>query len=69
MNREDYRLYGAKACALRGEKLPHSKLDAEKVRYVRKNPKGMTAKQLAAKFGVHKRTIDKVRDGETWQNV
>ena len=69
MNRADYVLYGAKATALRGNDLPHAKMDAEKVRYVRRNPKGMTTKQLAAQFGVHYRTIEKIQYRETWENV
>jgi len=69
MNREDYRLFGAQACNKRGEQVHTAKMDAEKVRYVRRNPKGMTAKQLAAQFGVHYRTIEKIQYRETWENV
>jgi len=66
MNRKDYILYGAKAMAARGSDLPHAKLDEEKARYVKRNPHGMTARQLAELFGVHIRTIEKIREGYNW---
>ena len=69
MNRADYQLWGAKAIAKRGTALPQAKLDADKVRVIRRNVTGKTAKQLAAEFGVHIRTIDKVRDGKSWAGI
>jgi transcriptional regulator of met regulon len=55
--------------ALAGADLPHAKLDEDRVRYIRRNPAGMTAKQLAAELGVHYRTVEKVRHYETWRHV
>ncbi len=69
MTRNEYQLWGAKAIAKRGTDLPHARLDAEKVKTIRRNMRGETAKQLAEKFGVHIRTIDKVRDGKSWAGV
>ena len=69
MNRFDYEQWWAKANALRGEELPQARLTEEKVKAIRENRKGQTAKQLSAVFGVHYRTIEKVRSGETWSHV
>jgi hypothetical protein len=69
MKRHEYALWGAKANALRGDSLPHARLTADGVRYIRENRKGLTARQLAAEFGVHYRTIEKVRHRETWSHV
>lgn len=68
MDRDEY-LQRAREFSARGEKLPHSRLDAEKVRWIRSNPLGMTARQIAAHFGVHYRTIEKVRHYDTWGHV
>jgi DNA-binding transcriptional regulator YiaG len=69
MNRHDYALWGAKSMAVRGADLPHARLDPEKVRAIRENREGLTAKQLAALHGVHFRTVEKVRSRETWGHV
>lgn len=52
-----------------GTELPHAKLDEEKVRAIRKNRNGWTAKRWAESLGVHIRTIDKVRDFRSWAHV
>jgi hypothetical protein len=69
MIRFDYALWGAKAIAMRGESLPHARLDADKVRAIRANVNGLTARQLGEQYGVHYRTIEKVRHNETWNHV
>jgi acetyl-CoA acetyltransferase len=69
MTRADYLLYGAISTALRGEQLPHAKLTTADVVAIRRNVRGMTAKQLAAQYGVHKRTIDAVRERRNWRHV
>lgn len=53
----------------RGNQLPHAKLTPEAVRAIRANRNGETAKQLASRYGVHVRTIDKVRDRRSWGHV
>lgn len=69
MNRFDYLQWGARATAKRGTDLPHARLTPEKVRAIRINRHGKTAKELATEHGVHYRTIEKVRAGETWTHV
>ena len=69
MNRTDYELFGARVTCLRGNDLPHARLNPEKVREIRANVRGMTARQLAEAHGVHYRTIEKIRSGETWSHV
>ena len=66
MNRAEYCNGGAKLTAKRGSELPHAKLDLVKVKAIRLNKHGKTAKQLALEFGVHYRTIEKVRAWEIW---
>ena len=68
MNRHEY-IAQARLYASRGKDLPQAKLDADRVREIRKNRQGMTAKQLAAQFGVHYRTIEKIRHYHTWVHV
>ena len=68
MDRQEY-LSRARELAAKGESLPHSRLNAEKVRFIRNNPEGETARQLADRFGVHYRTVEKVRHHETWGHV
>lgn len=54
----------------RGNELPHAKLDADKVRKIRiAVDAGATSKSLAAEYGVHIRTIEKIRSYETWVHV
>jgi len=52
-------------------KNPHrpAKLTADQVRQIRINRNGQTAKQLATGYGVHWRTVEKIRAFETWVNV
>lgn len=49
---------------------PHRrpKLTESQVIEIRENRRGMTAKQLGAAYGVHHRTIEKVRRLETWRD-
>lgn len=68
MTRQEY-IAQAVAINPRGTDLPHARLDPERVRYIRRNPRGMTAKQLAAELGVHWRTVEKVRHYLTWRHV
>lgn len=69
MRRFDYAQWGAKAMAKRGNELPHARLTPEKVRAIRENRHGKTAVQLAEEFGVHFRTVEKVRAFESWTHV
>lgn len=69
MTRNDYILFGAKTTALRGEQLPQTKLTVERVREIKRNPRGLTARQLAEQENVHYRTIEKIRHGQTWSHV
>lgn len=68
MTRAEYQLR-ARELALRGEALPQARLTAEAVRAIRRNAHGWTARQWAEHFGVHIRTIDKVRDYRSWVHV
>ena len=68
MNRAEY-LINPSFHAKHGTGLPHAKLNPEKVKAIRANRKGQTAKQLAKSFGVHYRTIEKVQSFETWRQV
>lgn len=52
--------------AARGEGLPHAKLTERAVRAIRRNRSGWTIKQTAKIYGVHWRTIDKIRADCTW---
>lgn len=69
MTRFEYQQFGAMTIAKRGSDLPHAKLDEAKVRAIRENRHGLTAKQWAALLGVHQRTIDKVRDRRSWTHI
>jgi DNA-binding NarL/FixJ family response regulator len=69
MKRFDYQQWGAKANAKRGPELPQTKLTPDQVRLIRINRNGKTAAQLAADFGVHHRTIEKIRSRETWSHI
>lgn len=68
MNREEYRSRAAEF-APRGERVGVSKLDENKVRWIRRNRHGFSCKLQAALLGVHYRTVQKVRYGETWCHV
>ena len=53
---------------LQGEDCSYSKLNWEKVEYIRKNPEGLTQKELGEKFGVARTTISSVVNYRTWKN-
>lgn len=65
MNRFDYVQWGAKALAKRGSDLPQTKLTPDQVAAIRANRHGKTMKALAEEYGVHHRTIQKIKYGET----
>lgn len=69
MTRDEYLQYGAFAINPRGEAAPAAKLTEEKVRAIRANRHGKTAKALAAEYGVHIRTIDQIRLYKSWTHV
>jgi len=68
MTRSEY-LSQSRLYAKRGSELPHAKLDAAKVREIRRNRNGLTLRQLADAYGVHFRTIEKCHYFETWAHV
>jgi len=68
LNRRDY-LIRAHEFAARGERVGVSKLNPDKVRWIRQNPEGMTLKGMAKRLGVHYRTVEKVHYRETWSNI
>ena len=68
MNRAEY-ISTAAFMARRGLDLPQSKLTPNLVREIRINRHGLTARGQAEKYGVHFRTIEKVRHFETWRHV
>jgi hypothetical protein len=68
MNRTEY-VQTAVFTARRGLDLPQSKLTPDLVREIRINRQGLTARGQAEKYGVHHRTIEKVRHYETWRHV
>jgi len=55
--------------AARGVQLKNTKLDDTKVRWIRRNSEGHTAKEQANVLGVHYRTVEKVKHYETWGHV
>jgi len=68
MTREEY-LSRAHEFASRGERRPNAKLCPDRVRQIRENRHGKSAKALAKMFGCHYRTIEKVQHFETWTHV
>ena len=66
MNREEY-TQRSREFASRGERRPNAVLNADRVRLIRSGQH--TRKQLAAMFGCHYRTIEKVRHYETWTHI
>jgi len=66
MNRAEY-LTRAREFASRGESRPNAVLSPDIVRLIRADRR--TTKELAAEFGCHYRTIEKVRYFETWIHV
>ena len=69
MTRFEYAQFGAKANAKRGSELSHARLTEQDVIAIRRNVRGQTAKHLAESFGVHFRTIEKVRAYESWAHA
>lgn len=63
----------------RGSQLPHAKLDEAKVREIfaivaerdelKVRLRGMTNEAIAARYGVHQRTVDRVTALENWGHV
>lgn len=68
MTRTEY-LEHAVARARRGSSQPSAKLDEAKVRHIRTRLRHRTHNDVAAMYGVHKRTIEKLRSFETWTHV
>jgi len=66
LNREEY-LEQAHYNALRGNELTHAKLNPALVREIRSSNE--PRKAIANRLGVHYRTIEKVRQWETWIHV
>lgn len=64
--REEYILRSREYCK-RGHELPQARLTIEQVKEARQYNK--TAKQLAAEFGCHYRTIEKIRHCHTWVQI
>jgi hypothetical protein len=54
---------------VRGERHGKSKLTAEQVREIKRLPHSLTFAEAIRRFGVHKRTIDRIRAGHTWEHV
>ena len=50
-----------------GEQSPNSRLNKDKVRYIRTSDKSNP--ELAKELGVSRRTVLGVRKGETWKHV
>ena len=68
LDRDEY-LRRAREFALRGNRLPHAKLNPETVRAIRVNRHGWTAKKWAQHLGLHIRTVEGVRSFRTWKHV
>lgn len=47
----------------------NSKLDAEKVRYIRSQPKERSAADIGREVGVKRSAVERVRKGTTWQHI
>lgn len=68
MGRHEY-LQRAREFASRGSDRPNAVLDDHKVKWIRENNEGLTAKQQAQIIGCHYRTVEKVRYYETWVHI
>ena len=68
MNRHEY-IPRAYEFASRGEARPNAKMNADRVRIIRENKYGFTARQFAKMYDCHYRTIEKVRQFETWIHI
>lgn len=69
MRRDEFLSGTAHYSAKRGNDLPHAKLNPEKVREIRRNRRGLTARQWAQELGLHVRTIEAVRAYKNWRHV
>lgn len=80
MNRHEYKCGGARLVAKRGTELPQSKLTEAQVREIKQahavkqrlidelNAR-FSAKALAAHYGVHHRTIERILQRDGWIHV
>lgn len=68
MKRTEY-LQRAREFCPRGESHGGAKLTEQTVKAIRANPEKLTARQLASQFGVSKRTIESVRQYQSWGHV
>lgn len=75
MNRFEYE-QRSREIAVRGERLPQSKLTDEMVKQIREGHQQArehyaqwTAKGIAKRLGLHYRTVEKVLSYETWRHV
>lgn len=66
MKREEY-LSRAREFASRGISRPNAVMTPDRVRHIRDSSE--TAKKLAEEFGCHYRTVEKVRQYETWTHI
>jgi len=66
MKRHEY-LTRAREFASRGSARPNAVMNDQRVRLIRASTE--TAKKLAAQFGCHYRTVEKVRQYETWTHI
>jgi hypothetical protein len=66
MTRDEY-LTRAREFASRGESRPNAVMSPDLVRLVRADRR--TTKELAAEIGCHYRTVEKVRQFETWTHI
>jgi hypothetical protein len=69
MTRDDYLTWGVHAVTKRGVDLPQSKLTDALVRSIRASMGRKLSRQWAEELGMHVRTIEKVRTGQTWGHV
>ena len=68
ITRDEY-LRDATNYARRGQDLPQAKLCPDRVRWIRRNPEGLTANQMAARLAVHPSTVESVLSFRTWAHV
>ena len=68
IDRDEY-LRDATLYASRGTSRPNAKLNPDRVRWIRRNPEGLTRRKMAERLGVHQRTVDAVIDGRNWVHV
>ena len=68
IDRDEWHLR-AREFVLRGNALPHARLNPDLVREIRANRRKWTNSQWAAFLGVHIRTIEDVQAYRTWSHV